>query len=217
MKKKTSHPPPTSINSIKCRNFENSISIEKLNKMSNKKNDDFHMSGPPPKTTFKQFLYNPDTKQVLGRTLQSWCKLPTSKSIQIPPGSSPPAPPPRSSSPASILNGEREREREREQSEIKNGRPSIFGCATFPSAFEITGGREPGSMDSYQTTTTTTTQIDDGCWVFFFVCLLYLLNFYSPDPGVLHRPLRFPGRILLHAPLRVLQNAGRWQAQMDAA
>jgi len=40
--------------------------------MSNKKNDDFHMSGPPPKTTFKQFLYNPDTKQVLGRTLQSW-------------------------------------------------------------------------------------------------------------------------------------------------
>lgn len=28
----------------------------------------------PPKTSFRDFLYNPKTKTVLGRTANSWCK-----------------------------------------------------------------------------------------------------------------------------------------------
>jgi len=43
--------------------------------MSNKKNDDYQLAGPPPKTTFKQFLYNPSTKEVLGRTAKSWFQI----------------------------------------------------------------------------------------------------------------------------------------------
>lgn len=43
--------------------------------MSDKKNDDFMSQSPPEKTTFKQFLYNPRTNEVLGRTVKSWAQI----------------------------------------------------------------------------------------------------------------------------------------------
>jgi len=43
--------------------------------MSNKKNDDYQIQGPPPKTSFTQFLYNKNTKEVLGRTAKSWFQI----------------------------------------------------------------------------------------------------------------------------------------------
>lgn len=58
--------------------YFNGPKVRRIQMAGDKKTDDYHISRPPTQSrgqAFLQFLYNPRTHEVLGRTAKSWSKL----------------------------------------------------------------------------------------------------------------------------------------------